>query len=170
MHRLANTFYVLIAIVISIGLGELSNGKALGAPPLDICVVASNPLDYHQHIVRLTAFMRVGPEVTALYDPKCREGRPLISVEMAPKVKGEFKELRRLLNKKHYAFVTVEGTLHGPIPIVPDPSLPDWMKERMKGSVMGFGHLNAFNMEIEINNVIEVRDNVDDRIPVPSPK
>jgi hypothetical protein len=128
---------------------------------MDLCTVAAKPLEYHTRTVRVAAFMGRGAEAIALYDPKCRDGEPLVSVELKSNTKGEIGQLRTILAKKRYAFVTVEGTVHGPEPVEVDPKLPDWVKERFKGSVKHYGHGDAFDMMIEVENVIQAKD-VDD--------
>ena len=71
------------------------------------------------------------------------------------------KTLRRIVGKKRYALVTVEGTMRGPEPMKVDPRLPDWLKDRVKDAPKRYGHLGSLEMMIEVGRVIEARD-VDD--------
>jgi hypothetical protein len=96
-----------------------------------------------------------------LYDPKCQDGKPLVYVSFQPKALGQVKALRRIVQKKGYALVTLEGTMRGPEPIKVDPNLPVWLKDRFKNSAKRYGHLNSLEMMIEVTRIIEARD-VDD--------
>jgi hypothetical protein len=109
----------------------------------------------------VTAFLGAGAEQDVLYDPKCRNGEPLVYVSFRPKVSGQMKALRRIVQKKRYALVTVEGTMHGPEPVKVDPKLPDWLKDRFKNAPKRYGHLDSLEMMIEVVKVVEARD-VDD--------
>jgi len=104
------------------------------------------------------AFLGIGAEQDVLYDPKCRGGEPLVYVSFKPKVTGQMKALRRIVKKKRYALVTVEGTMHGPEPVKVDPKLPDWLKDRFKGTTKRYGHLDSLEMMIEIGKVIEAKE------------
>jgi hypothetical protein len=128
---------------------------------LDLCSLAANPLDHNKQVVRVTAFLLSGPEQEALYDPKCRGGDPLVAVELKSSAKGNVEGLRQIIAKRHYAFVTVEGELHGPEPVEVDPQLPENIRERFKGSVKHYGHSEAFEMMIQIENILDAQD-VDD--------
>ena len=125
---------------------------------LDLCTVAANLKAYSGREVRITAFFAVGRESVVLYDPKCQDGKPMVWVEFKPKVGGEINTLRRILEKRHSAFVTVEGTMHGGEPVKVDPKLPDWLKDRFKGSSQTYGHLGSFDMMIEIGKVVAAKD------------
>jgi hypothetical protein len=57
--------------------------------------------------------------------------------------------------KTRSALVTVEGTMYGGGPVKVDPKLPDWLKERFKGSSQTYGHLGSFDMMIEVEKVID---------------
>ncbi len=148
-----------IAAVVCYATSACS-GQSLSAP-LDICTIAANIKAYSGKVVRVTAFIGVGAEAAALYDPKCRDGATLFSVVFQPKVQGKMRTLSRILKRERHALVTVEGTIHGGEPLQVDPNLPDWMKERFKGSRQKYGHLNSFDIEIEVQRVIEAKD-VDD--------
>ena len=128
---------------------------------VDLCTVASNSRTYNGQPVRVTAFLGAGAEQDVLYDPKCRNGEPLVYVSFNPKVTGQMKALRRIVAKKRYALVTVEGTMRGPEPVKVDPKLPDWLKDRFKGSSKRYGHLASLEMMIEVEKIVEVKD-VDD--------
>jgi hypothetical protein len=125
---------------------------------LDLCGVAANVGTYSGHEVLITAFFAVSAESVVLYDPKCQNGKPLIWVEFKPKVGGQMKALRRILEKKHSALVTVEGALHGGEPVKVDPKLPDWLKDRLKGSSLTYGHLGSFDIMIEVGRVVHAKD------------
>lgn len=137
-------------------------GQTQSAEPVDLCTVAANIRTYSGREVRITAFFGVGRENVVLYDPKCQDGKPMVWVEFKPKVAGQMKTLRRILEKKHSALVTVEGTMHGGEPVKVNPKLPEWLKDRFKGSSQVYGHLGSFDMMIEVGKVIEARA-VDDR-------
>lgn len=148
-------------------MGRCAVGLCLGQsrPPgtVDLCTVAANIRSYNGQQVRVTAFLGAGAEQDVLYDPKCQDGKPLVYVSFKPKVSGQMKALRRIVQKKRYALVTVEGTMRGPEPVKIDPKLPDWLKDRFKGSSKRYGHLDSLEMMIEVGKVIEARD-VDDGV------
>jgi len=129
--------------------------------PVDLCTVAANIQTYNGQQVRVTAFLGVGAEQDVLYDPKCQNGEPLVYVSFKPKVTGQMKALRRIVLKKRYALVTLEGTMRGPEPVRADPKLPDWLKDRFKGATKRYGHLDSLEMMMEVGKVVEARD-VDD--------
>jgi hypothetical protein len=149
------------SLIVAVMLG-CSSGACVAqdqsSSTLDLCGVAANVGTYSGHEVRITAFFAVGAESVVLYDPKCQEGKPLIWIEFKPKVGGQMKVLRRILEKKHSALVTVEGTLHGEEPMKVDPKLPDWLKDRLKGSSRAYGHLGSFDIMIEIGRVVQAKD------------
>ena len=78
--------------------------------------------------------------------------------EFKRNVAGQMKTLRRIVEKKHSALVTVEGMLHGDEPVRVDPKLPDWLKDRFKGSSRTYGHLGSFDIIIEVGKVVEAKD------------
>jgi hypothetical protein len=154
----------LLSLAVMAGCGAgvgLSQGQPPGTP--DLCTVAGKIQVYAGHQVRVTAFLGVGAEQDVLYDPKCRNGEPLIYVSFQPKVTGQMKALDRIIARKRYALVTVEGTMRGPEPVAVDPKLPDWMKDRLKGSVRRYGHLDSMEMMIEVGKVVAAKE-VDDGI------
>jgi hypothetical protein len=108
-----------------------------------------------------SAFLGAGAEQDVLYDPKCQGGKPLVYVAFKPKVSGEMNALRRLVGKKRYAWVVIEGVMRGPEPVKVDPKLPDWLKDRFENSSQRYGHLDSLEMMIEVDRVFQVRD-VDD--------
>jgi hypothetical protein len=120
--------------------------------------MAANIRWYNGQRVRVTAFLGAGAEQDVLYDPKCQEGKPLVYVSFKPKVTGQMKALRRIVAKKHYALVTIEGTMHGGEPVKVDPKLPDWLKDRFKDSSKRYGHLDSLEMMIEVQMVIAAKD------------
>lgn len=150
-------------------LGVISCGCAVGvcwsqsqpSGAVDLCTIATNIRVYNGKQVRLTAFLAAGAEQDVLYDPKCRNGEPLVYVSFSPKVTGRMKALRRIVNKKRYALVTVEGRMRGPEPVKLDPKLRDWLKDRFKDAPKRYGHLDSLEMMIEVGNVVVAKD-VDD--------
>jgi hypothetical protein len=128
---------------------------------LNLCTLKEDIQRYQGQRVRLRAFLAVTFENSFLYDPKCRNGEPLSWFELKPKVTGKLKQLRKILEKRRYAFVTIEGIVHGLEPLEVDPKLPDWIKEKYKDSVKRYGHMNAYDIEIVIDNIVDVED-VDD--------
>lgn len=133
---------------------------------LDLCTVAANLGVYSGREVRLTALLSVGAENVVLCDPKCQDGKPMIWVEFKPKVAGRMKALSRILKRERSALVTVQGTLHGGEPVEVDPKLPAWMKKRFKGVLKTYGHLNAFDMMIEVEKVIDAKSADDGTKPM----
>jgi hypothetical protein len=109
----------------------------------------------------MTVFLGTGGEQAVLYDPKCRNGEPLVYVSFQPKVTGQMKALRRIIEKKRYALVTIEGTMRGPEPLKVDPKLPDWLKDRFKGATKRYGHLDSMEMMIEVTKIVAAKE-VDD--------
>jgi hypothetical protein len=136
-------------------------GEPLPSGPVDLCTLAANIRTYNGRRVRVAAFLGAGAEQDVLYDPKCRNGEPMVYVSFGPKVAGRMKALRRIVQRKRYALVTVEGTMHGPEPVKVDPKLPDWLKDRFKGAPKRYGHLDSLEMMIEVVKVVEASD-VDD--------
>ena len=132
-----------------------------GAGSVDLCTLAANVKTYSGHEVRVTAFFAAGRESAVLYDPKCQDGKPLVWAEFKPKVGGQMKALRRIVEKRHSALVTIEGTMHGGEPVKVDPKLPDWLKDRFKGSSQTYGHLGSFDMMIEIGTIIDAKSVAD---------
>ncbi|QOY87939.1 hypothetical protein [Paludibaculum fermentans] len=128
---------------------------------VDLCTVATNIQVYSGKPVRLTAFLGAGAEQDVLYDPKCRNGEPLVYVSFSPKVTGQMKALHRIIKKKRYALVTIEGTMRGPEPVKLDPKLPDWLKDRFKNAPKRYGHLDSLEMMIEVGRLVDAKD-VDD--------
>jgi hypothetical protein len=151
VHQLA-VFYCVLA-----GACSSQNTPAT----LDLCSVISNIGAYNRQRVRLSAFLGAGSEQDVLYDPKCQGGKPLVYVSMNPKISGDIKALRHVVGKKRYAWVVLEGVMRGPEPVKIDPKLPDWLKDRFKNSSQRYGHLDSFEMMIEVDRVVQVRD-VDD--------
>jgi hypothetical protein len=82
----------------------------------------------------------------------------MVWVEFKPKVAGQVKTLRRIVEKRHSALVTIEGTMRGGEPVKVDPKLPDWLKDRFQGSSQTYGHLGSFAMMIEVGKIIEAKD------------
>ena len=148
----------LLVAALLVGCSGFCIAQDQSPGALDLCTVAANLKAYSGREVRITAFFAVGRESVVLYDPKCQDGKPMVWVEFKPKVAGQINTLRRILKKKHSALVTVEGTMHGGEPVKVDPKLPDWLKDRFKGSSQTYGHLGSFDMLIEIRRVVQAKD------------
>jgi hypothetical protein len=136
-------------------------GQSSTLETVELCTVASNIKAYNGQQARVKAFLGAGAEGAVLYDPKCQDGKPLVYVSFKPKATGQMKALRRIVAKKHYAFVTIEGTMRGPEPVKIDPNLPDWLKDRFKDSYQRYGHLNSFEMMIEVVRVVSAQSQDD---------
>ena len=147
-----------LVLVLLVAFAGFCIAQDQSSVTLDLCSVAANLKAYNGREVRTTAFFAVGRENLVLYDPKCQDGKPMVWVEFKPKVAGQMKTLRRIVEKRHSALVTVEGTMHGGEPVKVDPKLPDWLKDRFKGSSQTYGHLGSFDMMIEVGRVVEARD------------
>jgi hypothetical protein len=132
---------------------------------LDLCTVSANIQTYARQQIRLTAFLEGGYEGTVLYDPKCQNGSALVDVSFGSKVTGHMRALRRIVRKKHHALVTIEGTMRGPEPLKVDPQLPEWIKDRFKGSMKRYGHMGSLEMMIEVAKVIDAKDMDDGLAP-----
>jgi hypothetical protein len=39
-----------------------------------------------------------------------------------------------------------------------DPNYPDWLKERLKGSMKRYGHSGSFAIMIEVDKVLDARE------------
>jgi len=137
---------------------------------LDLCELDMNIQSLREQRVRVSAFIREGMENTFLYDPKCQNGEPLVHFELKSKVDGKLKELKKIIKKRGYAFVTVEGIIHGPEPVqIDDSEFADKVRAAF-GSIpiRRYGHFNTYKMEIEIDNVIEAMDPKDVKIQIPA--
>jgi hypothetical protein len=146
----------LIAIVGGCcALGLCFGQEQPAAGPVDLCTVANNIRAYNRQKVRITAVL-IGNAV--LYDPKCQQEEFRVSVSFDPKVKGKIKQMDKILKKRRYALVTVDGTMHGGELVDIDPSLPDWLKDRFKNSKKKYGHLGSFDLMIEIGSVVDAKD------------
>jgi hypothetical protein len=79
-----------------------------------VCTLAADIKAYNGQKARVTAFIDAGVEQDVLYDPTCKDGKPLVYVSFKPNVAGRMKALRHIVEKKRYALVTIEGTMRGP--------------------------------------------------------
>lgn len=79
--------------------------------------MAESIQEYNGRQIRMTAFFAVGRESVVLYDPRCQDGKPMVWVEFKPKVAGQMKALRRIVEKKRSGLVTVQGTMYGGGPV-----------------------------------------------------
>jgi len=110
---------------------------------LDLCTLDENIQTYREHRVRVSAFINESYESAVLYDPKCQDGKPLVHFVLKSNINGKIKLLRKIVTERGYAFVTVEGIVHGPEPIQIDPQLADKIKELYKvTATIGYGQLN----------------------------
>ncbi len=98
-----------------------------------------------------------GPEGSALYDPGCQQGQPLVWVDFNPSVSGKWGSLKRILHRSNRAAVTIEGTMRGGEPTKIDPKLPEQIKEALKNQKERYGHLGGFDMAIEVSRIIEAK-------------
>ena len=135
-------------------------GQSLSAVPIDICTLYKNVNIYKEQRVKARAFLGVGFENIALYDPKCQNGEPLIDIVFKSHVQEEWKGISRRINDKGFACVVIEGIVHGPEPMPRDPKLPDWINDLYKNSMKKYGHMNVYEMQIEVEHM-EMED--DDR-------
>ena len=136
------------------------SGQSLEPRTVGLCEVTADVRAFAGHHVRVTAFLGMGAEQAVLYDPMCQHGKPLVYVAFGEKVTGQLRALRRIIRKKHYALVTIDGTMRGGEPIRVD-NLPDWLKERYKNSSQRYGHLGSLEMMIEVTRVVSARDEDD---------
>ena len=156
--RLPAVVVVISSFSIGVCFGQDQPSRAVG-----LCTLTENIKAHNGQRVRVTAFFGAGAEQDVLYDPKCQDGNPLVYVSFKPKVTGQMKALRRIVEKKRYALVTVEGTMRGPEPVRVDPKLPDWLKDRFKGSTQRYGHLGSLEMMIEVKKIVSAKDADDGR-------
>lgn len=153
----------IVMLIAGGGAVGICWGQPQTVGPLDLCTVAANIGTYNRQQVRVTAFLSAGGEQDVLYDPKCRSGEPLVYVSFNPRVtEQQTKALRRIVKKKRYALVTIEGTMHGPEPVQVDPKLPDWLKDRFKDAPKRYGHLDSMEIMIEVGRVVAAKEVNDD--------
>ena len=120
-------------------------GQGLPAP-IDICTLYKNINIYKEQRVKVRAFWGVGFENSALYDPKCQNGEPLVDIVFKSYAQKELKDFGQRINDKGYACVVIEGLVHGPEPIPRDPKLPDWINDLYKNSMKKYGHMNVYEI------------------------
>jgi hypothetical protein len=149
---------LILVIIGGCAVGICQGQQPSSAAPVDLCSLTTNIRAYNGRQVRVKAFLGTGAEQDVLYDPKCEGGKPLVYVSFGPKVSGQMKTLRRIVQKKRYALVTVEGTMRGPEPVKVDPNLPDWLRDRLKDAPKRYGHLGSLEMMIEVGTVVDARD------------
>jgi hypothetical protein len=121
--------------------------------PLNLCVVVRSAADYSRKLVRLRGILAVGAEQAVLYDPECATGIGDAKVAFTPKFKRN-RRLDGLLKKDRRAWVIVEGTFYGPELAQIDPKLPQWMKDKLKGTMTRYGHLGSYSNMIEVTKII----------------
>jgi hypothetical protein len=118
-----------------------------------MCAVLRNAADYSQKLVRLRGILAVGAEQTVLYDPECGKGMADAEVAVTPKFKPN-RRLGSLLKKNRRAWVVAEGNFYGPELAQIDPKLPQWMQDKLKGTLTRYGHLGSYSTMIEITKII----------------
>ena len=132
---------------------------------VDLCDIAADPLSFHGRTVRLTVYMTVGFEYATLFDPECRDGtgQGVYSYRRSPRPTGDFEVLVDLLHledgrasEPKYALVTVDGAIHGPIPVeVSAPEdWPDVLRELFENRTYRYGHMDWAVFKLEISNVV----------------
>lgn len=120
---------------------------------LNLCAVVRGPAEHHRKLVRLRAILAVGAEQAVLYDPECAKKIGDAEVAVTPKFKRN-RHLDGLLKKNRRAWVVVEGTFYGPELAQIDPKLPQWMKDKLEGTMTRYGHLNSYATMIEITKIV----------------
>jgi hypothetical protein len=75
-----------------------------------------------------------GAEQNVIYDPNCHTSQDPTYVSEAPKLKKN-GVLNHLLGKDGRAWVVVEGVFHGLESAEIDPKLPQWIKDRLTGTM-----------------------------------
>jgi hypothetical protein len=94
--------------------------------------------------VRLRGILAVGGEQVVLYDPECGKGMADAEVAVTPKFKSN-RRLYGLLKKNRRAWVVAEGTFYGPELAQIDPKLPQWMKDKLKGTMTRYRNKATFS-------------------------
>lgn len=123
--------------------------------PLDLCTLITEWQQFSGTTVRVKALLKEGAEQSALSDPSCRDGKPLVFVSPTKNVKGKKTKLRQILRNDLQAEVVLEGVFRGPELAAIDPNLPAFMQEKLKGSRLRYGHLGSFDMMIEVTKILE---------------
>jgi hypothetical protein len=127
--------------------------SAEDSAPLNLCAVVRSAADYSRKVVRLRGILAVGLEQAVLYDPECAKGMADAEIAVTPKFKRN-RRLDSLLKKYRRAWVVAEGTFYGPELAQIDPKLPQWMKDKLKGTMTRYGHLNSYASMIEVTKII----------------
>jgi hypothetical protein len=122
---------------------------------LDLCALVTNWQQFSGKTIRVRALFQEGAEQSALSDPACRNGEPLVFVSPRAHVQGKKRRLRQILRKDRQAEVVLEGVFRGPELAPIDPKLPESIKEKLKGTKQRYGHLSSFDMMIEVTKVVE---------------
>ena len=65
--------------------------------PLDLCTLITEWQQFSGTTVRVKALLKEGAEQSALSDPSCRDGKPLVFVSPTKNVKGKKAKLRQIL-------------------------------------------------------------------------
>jgi hypothetical protein len=128
-------------------------GLNADSAPLNFCAVVRSAADYNRKLVRLRGILAVGAEQAVLYDPECAKGPADAEVAGTPKFKRN-RRLDGLLKKNRRAWVVVEGTFYGPELAQIDPKLPQWMKDKLNGTLTRYGHLGSYSTMIEVTKII----------------
>ena len=155
-HQTPSTAKVFVALLFAAS-AALAGSHAKEPQPLDLCTLIANWQQFSGKTLRVTALFREGAEQSVLSDPACGK-RDLVAVSPRAHVAGKVGRLRRILRRNRQAEVVLEGVFRGPELAPIDPKLPEFIKEKLKGSRLRYGHLGSFDMELELTKVIGVRD------------
>jgi hypothetical protein len=155
-----NRFLITLSLVATL----LPASQSIDARrPLDLCTLITEWQQFSGTTVRVRALVKEGAEQSALSDPSCRDGKPLVFVSPTAKVKGKKKKLRQILKNDLQAEVVLEGVFRGPELAAIDPNLPAFMQEKLKGSRLRYGHLGSFDMMIEVTKILEAKAKKDEQ-------
>jgi hypothetical protein len=161
MKYLLTSIAVLLSLVSVPARGVFR--KKQSPPVLNLCELVGKWEKYNRQKVRVSAFYRIRDKGTGLYDPTCKEGEILTDVDFRNHTNGAMKRLDRIVDNGKRAQVILEGIFHGPESFdYVDPKLPATIREAMKKSHKRYGHMDAYDTQIEVFKVIEASE-------VPSP-
>lgn len=164
--RLVTTsFIALLCSVAVITFGQSEDNLTLALERRDepyvplLCPLLENLRRGDRVDVVVSGIYRVGPESSVLFDPNT----PLCDLDVQPTVWVDFDkdvkspQLDHLLDKYHYAAVTLRGRLEGPRPHGPErPNLPLWMEFADRFLGRRYGHLNGYRARLQVTEVMDV--------------
>ena len=130
-------------------------GLSAASDALNQCDVVRAAANYSRQTLRIRGILVSGAEQVVLYDPNCVRDLGDTYVSVLPRLKKS-KKLDRLIKKDRRAWVIVEGTFYGPELAEIDPKLPQWMQDRLKGTMKRYGHLNSCSTMIEVSRIVSV--------------